>query len=408
MNEASFELGNLGQRVAARTTTTSSSSSRPTTGRVDGATAGAGRAVGPGRALGLDPVGVHPARGLGRRPRLLGLHDRALRARPALLMSRGPAALTATLLDAAGRSPRERPLPPQRARVVVIGGGVIGCSVAYHLAQLGWTDVAAARAGHPVVRDDLARSGLVGQLRATEASTRLVQYSTDLYSRLEDETGLTTGYRVCGGLTAGPHSGADGRSCGARPPAPRHTTWTASCSRPHRRTNASRSSRPTTSSAPSGCPATAGPTRPTSPRRWPRARGCGGATIVERVRVTGVYDRRRGRVAGVSHRPGRRRGRVRRELRGPVGQGRRGAGRRHRAAALGRALLRRHRADRGRAPRPADPARPGRLHLRQGGGRAACSSVVSSRWPSRGCRRTRSRTRSSSRCWTRTGSTSRC
>jgi 4-methylaminobutanoate oxidase (formaldehyde-forming) len=44
-------------------------------------------------------------------------------------------------------------------------------------------------------------AGLVGQLRATEAGTRLVQYSTELYSRLEEETGLATGFRRCGGLT---------------------------------------------------------------------------------------------------------------------------------------------------------------------------------------------------------------
>ncbi|SDO68854.1 4-methylaminobutanoate oxidase (formaldehyde-forming) [Pedococcus dokdonensis] len=90
---------------------------------------------------------------------------------------------------------------PGRARVVVIGGGVIGCSVAYHLTRLGWTDVVVLEQGTLSCGTTWHAAGLVGQLRASEAGTRLVQYSTDLYARLEDETGLTTGYRVCGGLT---------------------------------------------------------------------------------------------------------------------------------------------------------------------------------------------------------------
>ncbi|EAP97655.1 putative dehydrogenase protein [Janibacter sp. HTCC2649] len=90
---------------------------------------------------------------------------------------------------------------PGRARVVIIGGGIIGCSVAYHLAHLGWTDVVLLEQGSLSCGTTWHAAGLVGQLRATEASTRLVQYSTDLYSRLEAETGLGTGYRVTGGLT---------------------------------------------------------------------------------------------------------------------------------------------------------------------------------------------------------------
>src|SRR3954469_4513163 len=90
---------------------------------------------------------------------------------------------------------------PDIARAVVIGGGVIGCSVAYHLAKLGWRDVVLVEQGRLSCGTTWHAAGLVGQLRASEAGTRLVQYSTDLYSRLEQETGLTTGYRVCGGLT---------------------------------------------------------------------------------------------------------------------------------------------------------------------------------------------------------------
>ena len=99
----------------------------------------------------------------------------------------------------------DRTLPdrtlPDRARVVIIGGGVIGTSVAYHLTHLGWTDVVLLEQGTLSCGTTWHAAGLVGQLRASEAGTRLVQYSTDLYARLEEETGLSTGYRVCGGVT---------------------------------------------------------------------------------------------------------------------------------------------------------------------------------------------------------------
>ncbi len=90
---------------------------------------------------------------------------------------------------------------PSRARVVVVGGGVIGASVAYHLAHLGETDVVVLEQGTLSCGTTWHAAGLVGQLRASEAATRLVRYSTELYGRLEAETGLSTGYRVCGGLT---------------------------------------------------------------------------------------------------------------------------------------------------------------------------------------------------------------
>jgi glycine/D-amino acid oxidase-like deaminating enzyme len=90
---------------------------------------------------------------------------------------------------------------PSRARVVVIGGGIIGTSVAYHLAHLGWTDVVLLEQGHLSGGTTWHAAGLVGQLRATESGTRLVQYSADLYGRLEAETGLGTGFKRCGGVT---------------------------------------------------------------------------------------------------------------------------------------------------------------------------------------------------------------
>src|SRR5690348_16564715 len=87
------------------------------------------------------------------------------------------------------------PALPPRARVVIIGGGVIGASVAYHLAQLGWTDTLLLEQGQLSCGTTWHAAGLVGQLRASESGTRLVQYSTQLYERLEAETGLGTGFR---------------------------------------------------------------------------------------------------------------------------------------------------------------------------------------------------------------------
>jgi glycine cleavage system aminomethyltransferase T/glycine/D-amino acid oxidase-like deaminating enzyme len=89
---------------------------------------------------------------------------------------------------------------PQRARVVVVGGGVIGTSTAYHLAALGWTDVVLLEQGSLSCGTTWHAAGLVGQLRASEGGTRLVQYSGELYARLEAETGLSTGYQQCGGV----------------------------------------------------------------------------------------------------------------------------------------------------------------------------------------------------------------
>lgn len=90
---------------------------------------------------------------------------------------------------------------PGRAHVVVIGGGVIGTSVAYHLTKLGHTDVVLLEQGQLSSGTTWHAAGLVGQLRASESGTRLVQYSTQLYAELEAETGLSAGYKQCGGVT---------------------------------------------------------------------------------------------------------------------------------------------------------------------------------------------------------------
>jgi glycine cleavage system aminomethyltransferase T/glycine/D-amino acid oxidase-like deaminating enzyme len=90
--------------------------------------------------------------------------------------------------------------PPQAARIVVIGGGIMGCSVAYHLSLFGESDVVLLEQGRLTSGTTWHAAGLVGQLRNHESMTRLVRYSTDLYSRLEGETGLSTGWKQCGSL----------------------------------------------------------------------------------------------------------------------------------------------------------------------------------------------------------------
>ncbi len=90
---------------------------------------------------------------------------------------------------------------PAQARVVIIGGGISGCSVAYHLTQLGWKDVVLLERKQLTSGTTWHAAGLVGQLRASQNMTRLAKYSADLYTRLEAETGLATGFRQCGSIT---------------------------------------------------------------------------------------------------------------------------------------------------------------------------------------------------------------
>ncbi|WP_298432541.1 FAD-dependent oxidoreductase [uncultured Jannaschia sp.] len=89
---------------------------------------------------------------------------------------------------------------PASARAVVIGGGVIGCSVAYHLAKLGWNPILLERK-RLTSGTTWHAAGLIAQLRATPAMTRLSRYSQELYGTLEAETGLATGFRRCGSIT---------------------------------------------------------------------------------------------------------------------------------------------------------------------------------------------------------------
>jgi 4-methylaminobutanoate oxidase (formaldehyde-forming) len=89
---------------------------------------------------------------------------------------------------------------PSQARVVVIGGGIAGCSTAYHLAKLGVEDVVLLEQGKLTCGTTWHAAGLVGQMRATRNATRMSRYGIELYSSLEAETGLATGWKQCGSL----------------------------------------------------------------------------------------------------------------------------------------------------------------------------------------------------------------
>ena len=90
---------------------------------------------------------------------------------------------------------------PTKARAVIIGGGVSGCSLAYHLTKLGWSDVVLLERKQLTSGTTWHAAGLVGQLRGSQNMTRLAKYSADLYMRLEAETGIATGMRQNGSLT---------------------------------------------------------------------------------------------------------------------------------------------------------------------------------------------------------------
>ena len=89
---------------------------------------------------------------------------------------------------------------PSSAKIVIVGGGIVGCSVAYHLGKMGITDVLLLERGRLTSGSTWHAAGLVGQLRTSANITQLLGYSVSLYDRLEKETGLATGWKRNGGL----------------------------------------------------------------------------------------------------------------------------------------------------------------------------------------------------------------
>jgi 4-methylaminobutanoate oxidase (formaldehyde-forming) len=90
---------------------------------------------------------------------------------------------------------------PSKARAVIIGGGVVGCSIAYHLGKLGWRDVVLLERKQLTCGTTWHAAGLIAQLRATQNMTRLAKYSQELYFGLEAETGVATGFKRNGSIT---------------------------------------------------------------------------------------------------------------------------------------------------------------------------------------------------------------
>src|SRR5215469_3576334 len=91
----------------------------------------------------------------------------------------------------------QRPSVPDRAQVVIVGGGVIGCSIAYHLAHLGWSDVVLLEQHALTAGTTWHAAGLITSAGMTdETSLFFSRYSRDLYARLEAETGHSTGFRA--------------------------------------------------------------------------------------------------------------------------------------------------------------------------------------------------------------------
>lgn len=89
---------------------------------------------------------------------------------------------------------------PSHAQTIIVGGGIAGCSTAYHLAKLGITDVLLLEQGQLTCGTTWHAAGLVGQMRPNRNMTRMSKYGIELYSTLEAETGLATGWKQCGSV----------------------------------------------------------------------------------------------------------------------------------------------------------------------------------------------------------------
>jgi glycine cleavage system aminomethyltransferase T/glycine/D-amino acid oxidase-like deaminating enzyme len=89
---------------------------------------------------------------------------------------------------------------PSHAEIVIVGGGIAGCSTAYHLARLGKTDVLLLEQGKLTSGTTWHAAGLVGQMRPNRTMTQMSKYGIELYATLEAETGLATGWKQCGSV----------------------------------------------------------------------------------------------------------------------------------------------------------------------------------------------------------------
>ena len=258
--------------------------------------------------------------------------------------------------------------PPGEARAVIVGGGIAGCSVAYHLGKLGWRDVVLLERKALTCGTTWHAAGLVGQLRASRNLTRLAKYSADLYARLEAETGVATGMRRTGSiilaLTEARREELLRQASLARAfevEVDEISPAEAAALYPH--VEVADAVAAVHLPGDGQCdPANVAMALAKGARRH-------GATLIEGVKVTGVR-RAGGRVTGVDWAQGEE---TRQHPRGGGGELRRHVGARARrrrrrdpAAARLRAFLHRHRADR-RPRAAAGAAGAGRMRLLQGG-----------------------------------------
>src|SRR5438046_8259389 len=89
---------------------------------------------------------------------------------------------------------------PTHAQAIIIGGGVGGASIAYHLTQMGWKDIVVIERHELTSGSTFHSAGLVGQLRTSSNLTKMIRYSTDLYRKLKDETDIDPGWCEVGSL----------------------------------------------------------------------------------------------------------------------------------------------------------------------------------------------------------------
>jgi choline dehydrogenase-like flavoprotein len=264
---------------------------------------------------------------------------------------------------------------PKQARVVIIGGGVVGCSVAYHLTKLGWKDVVLLERKQLTCGTTWHAAGLVGQLRATMNLTRLAQYTTGLYETLEEETGQATGFMQRGSIGLALH---DERMEELKRGASMAKTFGLEVETVGPDEIKSMWPLVNTAGVVGGVflpkDGQCNPTDTT--QALAKGARMGGAQIFENVKVTGVLTKD-GRAVGVRradqrwprrrrhHRPGQHRGGVHCELRRHVGPRAGPFGRGQHAAARLRAFLHRHRADCGVDQQAAGHARARRMRLLQ-------------------------------------------
>ena len=89
---------------------------------------------------------------------------------------------------------------PTHAQAVIIGGGVGGCSIAFHLTQMGWKDIVVIERHELTSGSTFHSAGLVGQLRTSSSLTKMMRYSTNLYRNLKELTGTDPGWDEVGSL----------------------------------------------------------------------------------------------------------------------------------------------------------------------------------------------------------------